>query len=107
MAATDKTPAPLPPAGEIVVFEQRDEAGVLLSRTQLQGDVPQGEMTRIGPDGRPVMQANYQDGVLHGTSRLWDDGLLAPTDTRNALGMALSAASHAPIGEPHYGIFRL
>ena len=30
MAATDKTPAPLPPAGEIVVFEQRDEAGVLV-----------------------------------------------------------------------------
>ena len=34
------------------------------------------------------------------------DGLLAPTDTRNALGMALSAAAHAPIADPHYGIFR-
>lgn len=73
MATTDTTPAPLPPTGEIVVFEQRDEAGVLLSRTQLQDGVPQGEMTRFGPDGRPVAQASYQDGVLNGTSRLWDD----------------------------------
>jgi len=31
---------------------------------------------------------------------------LAPVDTRNALDMALSAASHAPIADPRYGIFR-
>ena len=56
---------------------------------------------------RVFEKAERESNAYFATSRLWDDGLLAPTDTRNALGMALSAASHAPIGEPHYGIFRL
>jgi 3-methylcrotonyl-CoA carboxylase beta subunit len=55
---------------------------------------------------RVYEKAERESNAYFATSRLWDDGLLAPTDTRNALGMALSAASHAPIGEPHYGIFR-
>ena len=41
------------------------------------------------------------------TSEIWDDGILDPIDTRNALGMALSASLSAPIGDPRYGIFRL
>lgn len=41
-------------------------------------------------------KAERESNAYFGTSRLWDDGLLAPVDTRNALGMALSAASHAP-----------
>jgi len=28
-------------------------------------------------------------------------------DTRNALGIALSAALNAPIGDPRYGVFRM
>ena len=56
---------------------------------------------------RVYEKAERESNAYFATSRLWDDGLLAPMDTRNALGMALSAASHAPIGEPHYGIFRL
>ena len=51
-------------------------------------------------------KAERESNAYFGTSRLWDDGLLAPVDTRNALGMALSAASHAPIADPRYGIFR-
>ena len=41
------------------------------------------------------------------TSEIWDDGIIDPVDTRNALGMALSASLNAPIADPHYGIFRL
>jgi 3-methylcrotonyl-CoA carboxylase beta subunit len=41
------------------------------------------------------------------TSEIWDDGILAPPDTRNALGMAISAAMNAPIGDPKYGVFRM
>ena len=44
----------------------------------------------------------------HATSQLWDDGLLDPVDTRNALAIGLSAALNAPIETPpHYGVFRL
>ncbi|MBA4286747.1 MAG: methylcrotonoyl-CoA carboxylase [Xanthomonadaceae bacterium] len=41
------------------------------------------------------------------TSELWDDGILDPVDTRNALAIALSAALNAPIGDPRYGVFRM
>ena len=41
------------------------------------------------------------------TSEIWDDGIIDPVDTRNALGMALSASLNAPIADPRYGVFRL
>ncbi len=41
------------------------------------------------------------------TSEIWDDGILDPVDTRNALGIALSAALNTPINDPRYGIFRM
>ena len=41
------------------------------------------------------------------TSEIWDDGILDPVDTRNALGIAISAALNAPIAEPGYGVFRM
>ncbi len=44
--------------------------------------------------------------AYYSTSELWDDGLLDPLDTRNALGIAISCALNTPIGEPGYGVFR-
>jgi 3-methylcrotonyl-CoA carboxylase beta subunit len=57
----------------------------------------------------PVI-ADYRDqaSAWHATSELWDDGVLGLTDTRNALGMCISAALNAPIAEvPGYGVFRM
>jgi len=48
-----------------------------------------------------------QSSAYYATSELWDDGLLDPIDTRNALGIAISAALNAPIEPPHYGVFRM
>ena len=42
-----------------------------------------------------------------GTSRLWDDGIIAPADTRQVLAMAFAAAAHAPIGDLHRPVFRM
>ena len=41
------------------------------------------------------------------TARLWDDGIIAPEDTRRILGLSLSASLHAPIEKTHYGVFRM
>jgi 3-methylcrotonyl-CoA carboxylase beta subunit len=56
----------------------------------------------------PVL-ADYrrQASAYYATSELWDDGILDPIDTRNALGMAISVALNAPISDPYYGVFRL
>ena len=39
--------------------------------------------------------------------RLWDDGVIDPVDTRTVLGLSLSAALNAPIGDPKFGVFRM
>jgi 3-methylcrotonyl-CoA carboxylase beta subunit len=42
------------------------------------------------------------------TARLWDDGIIDPVQTRDVLGLAISAALNAPIPEsPRFGIFRM
>jgi acetyl-CoA carboxylase carboxyltransferase component len=43
----------------------------------------------------------------YATARLWDDGILDPLETRDALGLALAAALGAPGGPPRYGVFRM
>jgi 3-methylcrotonyl-CoA carboxylase beta subunit len=48
-----------------------------------------------------------QTSAYYSTSELWDDGILDPVDTRNALGMAISAALNAPLDEKGYGVFRM
>ena len=50
----------------------------------------------------------YQEqlSAYYSTSQLWDDGIIDPVDTRNALGIAISAALNAPLGEQGYGVFR-
>jgi 3-methylcrotonyl-CoA carboxylase beta subunit len=41
------------------------------------------------------------------TARLWDDGIIAPAETRRVLGLAFSAALNAPIPETRFGVFRM
>jgi 3-methylcrotonyl-CoA carboxylase beta subunit len=42
------------------------------------------------------------------TARLWDDGVIDPAQTRDVLGLALSAALNAPIPQsPRFGLFRM
>ena len=56
----------------------------------------------------PVL-ADYrrQSSAWYATSELWDDGILDPPDTRNAIAIGLSAALNAPIGDSRFGVFRL
>jgi 3-methylcrotonyl-CoA carboxylase beta subunit len=52
-------------------------------------------------------QYEAQGNPYYSTARLWDDGILDPLDTRNALALGISAAYNAPIAEPRYGVFRM
>jgi 3-methylcrotonyl-CoA carboxylase beta subunit len=48
----------------------------------------------------------HQMSAYYATSEVWDDGMLDPVDTRNALGMSISASLNAPLDDKGYGIFR-
>ena len=57
---------------------------------------------------QPILEKYEHEGSpYYSTARLWDDGILDPVETRDALGLAISAALNAPVGEPKYGVFRM
>ena len=66
--------------------------------------VDQATLARV----RSETLAAYQEQISawYSTSELWDDGIIDPVDTRNALGMAISVSLNAPLGEKGYGVFR-
>jgi 3-methylcrotonyl-CoA carboxylase beta subunit len=41
------------------------------------------------------------------TARLWDDGIIDPAQTRDVLGLSISASLNAPIPETRFGVFRM
>jgi 3-methylcrotonyl-CoA carboxylase beta subunit len=43
----------------------------------------------------------------YASARLWDDGIIDPAETRRVLGLSISAALNAPIGDSTFGIFRM
>jgi 3-methylcrotonyl-CoA carboxylase beta subunit len=46
----------------------------------------------------PIAQQYDREGhPYYATARLWDDGIIMPSETRRVLGLALSASLNAPI----------
>ena len=43
----------------------------------------------------------------YSTARLWDDGIIDPRDTRDILGLCISASLNAPFPDQDYGVFRM
>jgi 3-methylcrotonyl-CoA carboxylase beta subunit len=41
------------------------------------------------------------------SARLWDDGVIDPADTRQVLGLAISAALNRPVETTRFGVFRM
>lgn len=57
-------------------------------------------------------QYETQGNAYYATARLWDDGVIDPLETRQVLGLALTACANAPLpardgAAPGYGVFRM
>nr|WP_297458710.1 carboxyl transferase domain-containing protein [uncultured Halomonas sp.] len=52
-------------------------------------------------------QYEHQGHPYYASARLWDDGVIDPLQTRDVLGLALSAAMNAEIEETRFGVFRM
>lgn len=52
-------------------------------------------------------QYERQGNAYYATARLWDDGVIDPLETRQVLGLALTACANAPLGDPQFGVFRM
>lgn len=52
-------------------------------------------------------QYEQQGNAYYATARLWDDGVIDPLETRQVVGLALTACANAPLDDPGYGVFRM
>jgi 3-methylcrotonyl-CoA carboxylase beta subunit len=56
----------------------------------------------------PIREKYEAEGSPYfATARLWDDGIILPSETRRVLSLALSACLNAPVEETRFGIFRM
>jgi len=54
-----------------------------------------------------IAQYDKEGHPYHASARLWDDGIIDPAQTRDVVGLALSAALNAPIEDTRFGVFRM
>ena len=54
-----------------------------------------------------VSQYNEQGHPYYSSARLWDDGIIDPTQTRQVLALNLSLAYNAPTQTTEFGVFRI
>ena len=98
------------PQSQIAVMGAEQAANTLaeVKIRQLERQGQKLSEAEIAAIREPVLERyRAESDAYHSTSELWDDGILDPVDTRNALGMAIVASLNAPFGDPGYGILRL
>ncbi len=57
---------------------------------------------------KPIIDTyEHQGHPYYASARLWDDGVIDPAQTRDVIGMGLSAALNKPVEETRFGVFRM
>ncbi len=57
---------------------------------------------------KPIRDQYEEQGhPYYSTARLWDDGVIDPRQTRDVLGLAITASANAPLEPVNNGIFRM
>jgi 3-methylcrotonyl-CoA carboxylase beta subunit len=98
------------PNARISVMGGEQAAGVL-------AQVKRDQKKRSGEDWPLEEEAAFKQPILdqyeeqghpyYASARLWDDGVIDPAQTRQVLGLAISAALNKPIVETRFGVFRM
>jgi len=70
---------------------------------QTMSPVEQREFTR------PTLEKyELESSCYYSSARLWDDGVIDPVETRNALALGIAAALNAPVAPAaQFGVFRM
>ncbi|MBC7385582.1 MAG: methylcrotonoyl-CoA carboxylase [Cryobacterium sp.] len=88
-----------------------EQAANVLSQVKMEQLEAQGKKlsaAEISAIQAPILEKYEAEGSPYfSTARLWDDGIILPTETRATLARALSAALNAPIPDTKYGVFRM
>jgi len=98
------------PNARISVMGGEQAASVL---TTVKRDQLAREGKTLSPDEEqairaPILEKYEREGSpYYSTARIWDDGVIDPVRTREALALGLSAAYNAPIPDARFGVFRM
>ena len=98
------------PNARISVMGAEQAASVLttVKRDQLEREGKTLALDEEEAIRQPILNKYEQEGSpYYSTARLWDDGILDPAETRQALALGLSAAYNAPIPDARFGVFRM
>jgi len=98
------------PNARISVMGGEQAASVLatVKRDQLARDGKALSADEESAIRQPILDKYEREGSpYYSTARLWDDGILDPASTREALALGLSASFNAPIPPPKFGVFRM
>jgi len=89
-----------PQAADVLATVKQDQ----MSRENL----PQMSDYELENLRRPILEKYDTEGSpYYSTARLWDDGIIDPRDTRDILGLCISASLNAPMPDQNYGVFRM
>lgn len=98
------------PNARISVMGGEQAAGVMAQVTR-DGKERKGESWSTEQEAefkKPIVDTYEQQGhPYYASGRLWDDGIIDPAQTRDVLGLSISAALNAPIQETKFGVFRM
>ncbi len=98
------------PNARISVMGGEQAAGVLttVKRDQLAREGKAFAPEEEGAIRDPILQKyDHEGSPYYSTARLWDDGILDPARTREALALGISMAYNAPIPPARFGVFRM
>jgi len=98
------------PNAKISVMGGEQAANVLATVKQDQLRSRGKEMTQeeIDTMKKPILEKYEREGsAYYSTSRLWDDGIIDPVDTRKMLAMGIAASLNHKFPEQKYGVFRM
>jgi 3-methylcrotonyl-CoA carboxylase beta subunit len=69
---------------------------------------PQMSEAELKEFKQPILDKYEKEGsCYYSTARIWDDGVIEPTQTRDILGLAISSSLNAEIEDAKFGVFRM
>ena len=98
------------PNSRISVMGGEQAAGVLIQvkQDQLAARGQEMDPADIEKIRKEILDKyNYEGSPYYSTSRLWDDGIIDPLDTRKVIAMGIAASLNKPWPDTKYGIFRM
>ncbi len=88
--------------------EQASDVLIQVKKDQLAAsgkEMPQEEIDKLKKS--ILDKYEYEGSAYYSTSRLWDDGIIDPVDTRKVLAMGIAASLNKKWDETKYGVFRM